>query len=168
LPANRNLALPLHLRSSSSGVRGDRKLATRFLMNVLRKLKGRPPKETGKRTKKIDARFTEDEYKTILELEKTLGIRKTDLVRAALLKNAGSVIINAKELIAGLEQAGAELDRSGNNINQLARHANILKKKGTVPPVIIERFNGLFEQYLSNQKDLETALRKIIRMMPRL
>lgn len=122
-------------------------------------------KTSEKRTKKIDARFTEDEYILVLEMEKTLGIRKTDLVRNGLLKKSHSVIINAKELIGQLEKAGAEIGRSGNNINQLARYANLLKKKGTLSPVVVERFNILLGQYLDNQKDLEVALRKIIRMM---
>jgi hypothetical protein len=118
-----------------------------------------------KRTKKIDARFTEDEYKLVVEMEQTLGIRKTDLVRNGLLKNGRAVIINAKELIGHLDKAGAELGRSGNNINQLARYANMLVKREVLSPVVAERFNILLEQYLANQKDLETALRKIIRMM---
>ena len=118
-----------------------------------------------KRTKKIDARFTEEEYKLVLEMERTLGIRKTDLVRNGLLKNSHSVIINAKELIGQLEKAGAEIGRSGNNINQLARYANMLNKKDILSPVVAERFNILLGQYLDNQKDLETVLRKIIRMM---
>jgi len=118
-----------------------------------------------KRTKKIDARFTQEEYKLVLEMERTLGIRKTDLVRNGLLKNSKSVIINAKELIGQLEKAGAEIGRSGNNINQLARYANMLSKKEILSPVVAERFNILLGQYLDNQKDLEMVLRKIIRMM---
>jgi len=118
-----------------------------------------------KRTKKIDARFTEEEYKLVLEMEKTLGVRKTDLVRNGLLKNSKSVVINAKELIGQLEKAGAEIRRSGNNINQLARYANMLNKKDILSPAVAERFNILLSQYLDNQKDLETVLRKIIRMM---
>ncbi len=118
-----------------------------------------------KRTKKIDARFTEEEYKLGQEMEKTLGVRKTDLVRNGLLKNSRSVIINAKELIGQLEKAGAEIGRSGNNINQLARYANMLNKKDILSPVVAERFNILLGQYLDNQKGLETVLRKIIRMM---
>jgi len=122
-------------------------------------------KAAEKRTKKIDARFTEEEYKLVMEMEKTLGIRKTDLVRNGLLKNSRSVIINAKELIGHLDKAGAELGRSGNNINQLARYANMLNKKDILSPVVVERFNVLLGQYLDNQKELETVLRKIIRMM---
>ena len=136
-------------------IKGYRNLATQFLFM----------KAAEKRTKKIDARFTEEEYKLVLEMEKTLGIRKTDLVRNGLLKNSRSVIINAKELISHLDKAGTELGRSGNNINQLARYANMLAKKDVLSPVVTERFNILLGQYLNNQKDLETALRKIIRMM---
>ncbi len=119
----------------------------------------------GKRTKKIDARFTEDEYKVILELEKQLGISKTELVRSRVLQNAQAIVINAKELLSQLDSIGTELGRSDNNINQLARYANILRKKNVVSPFVLERFNFLFGQYLDNQTKLEAALRQIIRAM---
>lgn len=117
------------------------------------------------RTKKIDARFTETEYTIILALEKELGVRKTDLVRSRLLENAPAVVINVKELIRSLDSIGAELGRSGNNINQLARYGNILNNKKVLSPVVMERFNTLFEQYIANQKILEIALRRIVRAM---
>jgi hypothetical protein len=119
------------------------------------------------RTKKIDARFTEAEYKVILALEKELGVRKTDLVRSRLLDSTPAIVINAKELIRSLDSIGAELGRSGNNINQLAHYANILINKRALSPVVIERFNTLFEQYIDNQKIIETALRSVIRAMGR-
>ena len=121
----------------------------------------------GKRTKKIDARFTEDEYNMVLALEKSLGVRKTDIVRNRVLQNAPGILINAKEVIALLNAIGTELGRSGNNINQLARYANTLRKRNILSPVVIERFNFLFESYIGNQKELETVLRKIIRVMGR-
>jgi hypothetical protein len=117
------------------------------------------------RTKKIDARFTEAEYQLVLALEKELGVRKTDLVRMRLLSDAPAVVLNAKELIRSLDSIGAELGHSGNNINQLARYANILKKKRMLSPVVMERFNILFEQYIGHQKNLEAALRSIVRAM---
>jgi hypothetical protein len=117
------------------------------------------------RTKKIDARFTEAEYTIILAMEKELGVRKTDLVRSRLLANAPAVVINVKELIRSLDSIGAELGRSGNNINQLARYGNILNNKKVLSPVVMERFNTLFEQYIANQKILEIALRRIVRAM---
>lgn len=118
----------------------------------------------GKRIKKIDVRFTEDEYKIICELEKTLGLTKTELIRQRLLSNAGLLVVNANELIVLLDQVGAEMGRCGNNINQLAKYANILKKRGMLSPVVIERFNVLFEQYLKNQQALDASLRKVFRM----
>jgi hypothetical protein len=136
-------------------------------MTASRKLKGRPVITEGKRTKKIDVRFTEDEYRTILALENELGICKTDLIRTRLLQNAPAILINAKDAIAQLDAIGSELGRSGNNINQLARYANTLKKKEILSATVVERFNTLFECYIVNQKDLETALRKVIRLAGR-
>jgi len=134
-------------------------------MAFIRKVHGRPLKTEGKRTKKIDARFTEDEFKVVLELEKTLGISRTDLVRTRLLQNAPLTVINAKELIALLDSIGTELGHCGNNINQLAKYANVLNKYGRLSPVVMERFNLLFEDYTENQKKLEISLRKIIRAL---
>lgn len=133
-------------------------------MNGKGRTKGRPQILAGKRIKKIDARFTEDEYEIICKLEKTLGLTKTELVRQRLLSNAGLLVLNAKELIVLLDQVGAEMGRCGNNINQLAKYANILKKRGMLSPVVIERFNVLFEQYLKNQQALDASLRKVFRL----
>ena len=123
---------------------------------------GRPPKADANRTKKITVRFTENEYKTISELEEALGISKTDLVRERLLHGARLTIINAKELTVALNAIGTELGRSGNNINQLARHANTLNKQGALSPILMEYFNVLFATHLDNRQQLEAVLRKII------
>jgi hypothetical protein len=136
-------------------------------MTVKRRLNGRPKLTEGKRTKKIDARFTEDEYKLVLELEKTLSISKTELVRTRLLENAVVTVINARELIGQLDSIGTELRRSGNNINQFARYVNILQNKGVLSPTVTEQFNLLFGSYLENQNRLEICLRKVIRLIGR-
>lgn len=127
--------------------------------------KGRPQLESGKRIKKIDARFTEDEYNLILSLEQTLGISKTELLRRKVLNNAGTTIINAKELIINLDNIFAEMGRVGNNINQLAKHANTLKLRGAMSPLIIEQFDSHFLKYLQLQQQLEISLRKVIRLV---
>ncbi|HEY4194957.1 MAG TPA: plasmid mobilization relaxosome protein MobC, partial [Mucilaginibacter sp.] len=120
-----------------------------------------------KRIKKIDVRFTEEEYHIIKGLEETLGISKTDLVRQRLLHGARLTMINAKEMIGELDNIGTELGRSGNNINQLARYANTLNKKSILSPQVMEQFNILFEKYIENQRGLEIVLRKIIRGLGR-
>jgi len=134
-------------------------------MTAFKKLKGRPELREGKRSKKIDARFTEEEYQLILDLEKQLGITKTELVRMRVLHVAKHIVVNAKELISHLDAIGAEMGRAGNNINQLATHANTMKLLGDVPPIVVIHFNELLAGYIAIQKTLETALRKIIRLM---
>ncbi|WP_316819108.1 plasmid mobilization protein [Pedobacter nyackensis] len=128
--------------------------------------KGRPAVPEGsRRSKKIDARFTEAEYARILALEKALGISKTEIIRVRALSGTTQLVINAREMIFQLDHIGAELARVGNNINQLAKYANTLQKRGMLSEQIVERFNLLFQQHIKIQLDLETALRKIIRQL---
>jgi hypothetical protein len=134
-------------------------------MESFKKLKGRPSLKSGKRSKKIDARFTEEEYKIILDLEITLGIRRTEIIRMRVLQGSAQLVVNAKEMIQHLDRVGAELGRVGNNINQLAKYVNTLNKRGLLSAQIMERFNILFDQYIETQQSLEIALRKIIRQM---
>ncbi|CAN5456428.1 hypothetical protein BH09BAC6_BH09BAC6_18300 [soil metagenome] len=142
-----------------------KKFATHFFMEHLKKLNGRPKLLLGKRSKFINVRFTEDEYGEIAELERELGISKTELIRMRVLSDAKKIIVNSKELIKFLDSVGAEMGRIGNNINQLAKHANTLKLKGALNEAIIIHFNKLFEDYILVQQNFETALRKIIRAM---
>jgi hypothetical protein len=134
-------------------------------MEDFKKLNGRPKLKEGKRTKFINVRFTEEEFKEVAGLEKQLGITKADLIRMRILSDEKKTVINSKELIHHLDKVGAELGRIGNNINQLAKHANVLRLKGTLNPVIISDFNELFEDYIKVQKLLEISFRKIIRAM---
>jgi hypothetical protein len=136
-----------------------------FSMADLKKLNGRPKLKEGKRTKFINVRFTEDEYREVTDLEKELAVSKTDLIRMRILSDAKKAVINSRELIKYLDNGGAEMGRIGNNINQLAKHANTLKLQGTLSPVIIAQFNRLFEEYIQVQQQFEVSLRKIIRAM---
>ena len=134
-------------------------------MAEVKKLTGRPKLESGKRSRKVDVRFTEEEYQDLTDLEKELGLSKTEIVRLRVLDKGARGVVNAKELVRLLDAVGAEMGRSGNNINQLARHANTLKLQGNVPPGVAAEFNGLLEQYIAMQQSLESALRTIIRLM---
>lgn len=142
-----------------------KKFATHFFMEDFKKLNGRPKLKEGKRTKFINVRFTEAEYKEVSALEKELGVSKTDFIRMRILSDAKKTIVNSRDLLKYLDSAGAEMGRIGNNINQLAKHANTLKLKGALNPGIIEQFNRLFEEYIRVQQQFEIALRKIIRAM---
>lgn len=119
--------------------------------------------EKGKRDKRIDTRFTANEMEQIEAMEKTLGVCRTDLIRQRLLSNSKAQVVHASELLLELDKIGAELGRAGNNINQLARHANSLKLRGDLPPSLMTAFNALMDDYVRRQANLETVLRKIIR-----
>ncbi|SDP46488.1 mobilisation protein (MobC) [Mucilaginibacter sp. OK268] len=134
-------------------------------MAEFKKLNGRPKLKDGKRVKKLDTRFTQEEYNMLLALEKELGISKTELVRMRVLNDADKVVLNSADLISTLDKIGAEMGRAGNNINQLAKHANTMKLAGALPLQVAVQFNALLIDYISIQRLLETSLRKIIQMM---
>ncbi|MES2062528.1 MAG: plasmid mobilization relaxosome protein MobC [Bacteroidota bacterium] len=134
-------------------------------MNAEKKHRGRPQLTTGKRIKKVDVRFTELEYKEVLKMESTLGINRSDLIRIRVLAGSKSIVINAVSLLGQLDAIGAEMGRAGNNINQLAKYSNILKNEGILSPVVVERFLILLESYLKDHRQMEAAVRKILRTM---
>ncbi|WP_255563123.1 plasmid mobilization relaxosome protein MobC [Mucilaginibacter sp. 21P] len=144
---------------------GNGKHRNSFFQEESEMPKGRPRIDVGKRSKKFDVRFTEDEYKTILSLEKALGISKTELVRKRTLDKAAITLVNAKELIVSLDHIFAEMGRIGNNINQLAKHVNTLKLRGALSPLVVAQFDARLDLYIQIQQQLEVSLRKVIRLI---
>lgn len=135
-------------------------------MDKPRKKAGRPPVLTGKRTRIIKAKLTEDEFKTLLDIQRASGLNRMELIRRRVLNHGASgTVVNAKELLTTLDGIGAELGRAGNNINQLARHANVLNRQGRLNPEVATEFNRLFTDYIRIQQDLEKALRQLLRAM---
>lgn len=120
---------------------------------------------SGKRTKIIKARLTEDEFKQVLTIEKALGVTRMDLIRTRVLYNSSKVLVNARELLKQLDAIGAEMGRAGNNINQLARHANVLNNQGLLTESVSREFNEVFRSYIANQQEMEKTIRHIIRLM---
>lgn len=115
--------------------------------------------------RRFELRLSEQELQKLMELEKSLGISRADIVRIRVLKNSDRTLVNAKELMKNLDAVGAELGRSGNNINQLAKHANILQKQGLLSQSVAIEFNSLLGSYIREQQELEKIIRQIIRLM---
>ncbi|WP_184547285.1 plasmid mobilization protein [Mucilaginibacter sp. FT3.2] len=126
---------------------------------------GRPELQQGKKERFIRARLTEDEYNKLVALEKELGMNHTDLIRHRLLGSQHKQLVNAREVLNRLDVMGSELGRAGNNINQLARHANILNKRGRLDEMVVKEFNLLFREYARIRNDTEKSLRQIIRLI---
>lgn len=118
-----------------------------------------------RKVRRFELRLSEQELMQFLELEKSLGISRSDIVRIRVLKNAANMLTNTKELMKKLDAIGAELGRSGNNINQLAKHANILQKQGLLSQSLTTEFTSLLGDYITVQQELEKNIRQIIRLM---
>jgi hypothetical protein len=125
---------------------------------------GRPPLEEGKRSFKIDVRFTEAEYKQVEQLAGALGLNKTAFVRRRVLAETGQLLLNTRELLNALDRTGLELSRTGNNVNQLARYANRLQKHGVLSPVVAHHVADLLQSHNRQQHELQMLFRKLLRM----
>lgn len=124
--------------------------------------RGRPEMVEGKREIRYTIRFTKEENEKLIESVNELGISIADYLRSRGI-NGFAHVVNGKSLIAELDKIGAELGRSGNNINQLAKHANVLMKRDMVGDSVTSRFNALFDEYIKVQRAMEVVLRKLIR-----
>ncbi|MBE8714830.1 plasmid mobilization protein [Sphingobacterium hungaricum] len=123
---------------------------------------GRPAMSSGKRTHIIKAKLTDEEIGVLRRIQQESGLNRTELIRKRVLGGT-VVIINIREIISLFDPIGAELGRAGNNINQLARHANMLNKQHKLDPSIVTTFNALLTKYIQIQGELEKALRQLLR-----
>ena len=131
----------------------------------MKKTAGRPELKIGKKTKYLQARLSEQEYHMLVNTAKELNLSQTELIRARVINNNQSLLINAKEAIQTLDKISMELNRAGNNINQIARYTNSLKLMELENMDILPEFNKIFGNYILIQQDLEKALRRIIRQL---
>ena len=117
------------------------------------------------KTRKLQLHVTELEYANIKLLYSASG-KKTvsDFMRALILdKDKSNFIINRVELIKHLDVIGIEIGRIGNNINQLAKYANIQIKSGKVDPKTMIRFTDQMDKYLQERRELAKAYRALVR-----
>lgn len=124
---------------------------------------GRPPKNEGQKIKQAHLRLTEDQHNKLIELENQIGINRTDLFLKRVLENQDYIV--TQEVIIQLAKVGAEMGKVGNNINQLARHANIVIKNQPLPPEIVSQYNHLLELHLAQEAELYKVLRQMYRVM---
>ena len=125
----------------------------------------RKPTAHEQRTRRFELRLSEAERTQFLELEQSLGISRADIVRIRVLQHSKKMLVNTSEMMKLLDSIGTELGRSGNNINQLARHANILNRQQRLDPGVVAEFNALFTEYIRTQRELEKTLRQLLRTM---
>ncbi len=108
---------------------------------------------------------TELEYKKIKVLYHASGQKSvSDFMRTLILdENKSNSIINNVELIKRLDILGLAINRIGNNINQLAKYANIQIKSGKVNTAVIIDFMEVMDKYLQERRALAKAYRAMVR-----
>lgn len=117
------------------------------------------------KTARFELRLTPDERDSFIALEKKLGINRSDIVRIRVLRETVPLVADAGKILELLDSTGSEMGRAGNNINQLARHANVLNKRAMLGPLVISEFNDLFSQYILLQRKLDREIRQLLRLM---
>ncbi|MGN8056071.1 plasmid mobilization protein [Pedobacter sp. 22163] len=133
---------------------------------MTKKNNGRPLMLEGKRTRYIRARVSEEEYTLIRDFWISLGIKESEFLRLKVLKPSSvSIRLNAAEALKRLDDIGSEIGRSGNNINQLARHADFMNKRGLLSGEVIAKFNELFSCYIFLFREMEKSTRKLLRLL---
>ncbi|QJD98565.1 plasmid mobilization relaxosome protein MobC (plasmid) [Mucilaginibacter robiniae] len=124
---------------------------------------GRPVKHQGQKIKQAHLRLTEEQHKTLAKIEKETGINRTDLFIKRVLEDQSFLI--TKDVVITLSELGGALGKVGNNINQLAKHANTVSKNNTLSPKIFEEHSKLMTEYLDFQAEIHKVLRQMYRVM---
>ncbi|CDS94172.1 conserved hypothetical protein [Sphingobacterium sp. PM2-P1-29] len=117
------------------------------------------------KTCRFELRLSQLEREHFIALEKALGMNRSEIVRLRVLSQSSKVLVNAREVLGMLDLLGTELGRSGNNINQLARHANILNKQGRLTPADLGTLAILLSDYIEKQRLIEKELRSLMRLI---
>jgi len=117
------------------------------------------------RVYRFELRLTENEKAQFLALEKSLGINRSEIVRNRVLSHSSRILVDSKTILQMLDTLGSELGRSGNNINQLARHINTLKLQGKLEPDELSRFPSLIADYIKYQRQIEQEFRNLMRLI---
>lgn len=117
------------------------------------------------RVYRFELRLTENEKAQFLALEKSLGINRSEIVRDRVLNHSSRILVDSKTILQMLDTLGSELGRSGNNINQLARHINTLKLQGKLEPGELSRFPSLIADYIKYQRQIEQEFRNLMRLI---
>lgn len=129
-----------------------------------RKANGKPISNE-QRNRRFELRLSEAERTQFLDLEKALGLSRADIVRIRVLQHAKKMLVNTTEIMKLLDSIGTEIGRSGNNINQLAKHANTLHQQGMLHSALLRDLTPLLSEYIRLQRRLEQSIRQLIRLI---
>jgi hypothetical protein len=116
-------------------------------------------------TRRFEIRLSEAEFTGLLAMEREFGISRTDIFRQRVFRPGFKPVTDRPAILQRLDSVGAAVGRLGNNINQLARHANELRLLDKPALHVLDAFLPLFDSYISNQREIEKLLRQLLRSL---
>lgn len=129
---------------------GKEILATRFFKH----------QEMENRTNMVKVRMTDKEIIKLSEMAVSSGRNVSEYIRAKLF-GGEKATINAVEFLKTYQMQIYEMQKIGNNINQLAHYANICIKNGKLSETIVREMDQRIGELTKIEIKLEDAMRRI-------
>lgn len=124
-------------------------------------------KVTEIRLKRFEVRLNEKEWDQFLELEKSTGKGKSDLVRQYFLEDSMGFLVNLKDMMRRLDVLGVELGNARKGINRLIIYAHKLETEGQLDTAVLQEFIPLLSEFVDLQRKLEASFRRHFRVLKR-
>ncbi|WP_413998675.1 plasmid mobilization protein [Flavobacterium sp. W1B] len=127
------------------------------------KKNGRPKLEKSLQRKlhSVKCYCTEEEKKQIIFIASQFNFTVSEYL---LIKSLDKrVVSNRIEMIASLDTLNLELFKGGNNINQLAKHANRIKNANGLDQTLFMNFINLLNIYVKKTNDIKSIINSIYR-----
>ena len=112
--------------------------------------------------KRIWFRMTDEEKSRLQEMASNSGRTVSGYIRTKLF-GGEKATINAVEFLKEYKTQIYEMQKIGNNINQLAHYANICIKSGTLSEVVVQEMNQTIGELTKIEIKLEDIMRRIVK-----
>lgn len=107
-------------------------------------------------------RMTAEEKKLLHQLASDSGRTVSGYIRAKLF-GGEKATINAVEFLKEYKAQIHEMQKIGNNINQLTHYANICINSGKLSEVVVQEMNERLGELIHCERSIESLEKKIIR-----
>jgi len=115
-------------------------------------------------TYRVNWKLNKEDRKKLEDGFKASGLKTmSEYLRFRLVETKDVYVHDPKEILKTLDFLGEEIGRIGNNINQLAKYANILLLKERLEPSVIDELNALLREYGAERKEIALAMRALFK-----
>jgi hypothetical protein len=114
------------------------------------------------KVKRKEIRLTQKEYDKLLQVAAASGRSVSEYIRAKLF-GGEKATINAVEFLKEYKTQIHEMQKIGNNINQLAHYANVCIKNGMLSETVVQEMNQTIGELTKIEIKLEDIMRRIVK-----